>query len=175
MGTRRVATLLICLAFLAGIAVDKLWLAAQAPVFSNAILVKPGITVFGAKVLGGFFFGVLTPLLLALAVLAIVLFPWTHHAYPVARKERFRLIGRMIGFILLLPLWILAFGFVYRLFKTYLPAPIATTLESFGFQPSFYYWSADDAHQLLGPIDGSLACFLGLALGLAIVYYKLPR
>jgi hypothetical protein len=175
MGTRRVAALLVCLGFLAGIALDKLWLAEQVPAFSNAILVKPGITVFGAKVLGAFFFGVLTPLVLALAVLALVLFPWTHAAYPVARKERFRLIARMTGFILLMPPWIISAGFVYRLFRTYLPAPIATTLESFGLQPSFYYWTPDEAHQLLGPIDGSLACFLGLAVGLLIVYYKLPR
>jgi hypothetical protein len=175
MGTRRVAALLVCLGFLAGIALDKLWLAEQVPAFSNAILVKPGITMFGAKVLGAFFFGVLTPLLIALAVLALVLFPWTHAAYPVARKERFRLIARMTGFILLMPLWIVSAGFVYRLFRAYLPAPIATTLESFGLQPSFYYWTPDEAHQLLGPIDGSLACFLGLAAGLLIVYYKLPR
>jgi len=175
MGTRRIASLLVLAGFLAGIALDKLWLAARAPVFSNAILVRPGVTVFGAKVLGGFAFGVLTPLLVALLVLALVLFPWTHRAYPVARKERLRLIGRISGLILLMPLWILAAGFVYRLLRAYLPAPVATTLESFGFQPSFYYWTPDDAHQLLGPIDGSLACFVGLVAGLLIVYYKLPR
>jgi hypothetical protein len=175
MGTRRVAMLLICLGFLAGIAVDRLWLAEQAPAFSNALLVKPGITVFGAKVLGGFAFGILAPLLLALSVLAVVLFPWTHRAYPVARKERYRLIARMAGLILLVPVWMLAFAFIYRLSRSYLPAPVATALESFGLQPSFYYWAPDDAHQLLGPIDASLACFLGLAVGLLIVYYKLPR
>ncbi len=175
MGTRRVATLLVIAGFLAGIALDRLWLAAQVPVLSNAILVRPGLTVFGAKVLGGFAFGVLVPLLVALFVLALVLFPWTHAAYPVARKERFRLIGRVTVWILLLPVWILVFGFAYKLAKSYLPAPIATTLESFGFQPSFYYWAPDDAHQLLGPIDGSLACLVGLVVGLLLVYYKLPR
>ena len=175
MGTRRIATLLVLAAFLAGIALDRLWLAEQLPLFSNAILMRPGVTLFGAKVLGGFAFGVLTPLLVALVVLAIVLFPWTHAAYPVARKERFRLIGRVTLLILLMPVWILVFAFVYKLAKSYLPAPIATTLESFGFQPSFYYWTPDDAHQLLGPLDGSLACLLGLVVGLLIVYYKLPR
>ena len=175
MGTRRIATLLVLAAFLAGIALDRLWLAAQVPVFSNAILVRPGITVFGAKVLGGFAFGVLAPLLIALVVLAAVLFPWSHAAYPVARKERFRLIRRMTVLILLMPVWILVFAFVYKLAKSYLPAPIATTVESFGFQPSFYYWTPDDAHQLLGPLDGSLACLVGLVVGLLIVYYKLPR
>jgi hypothetical protein len=175
MGTRRIATLLVLAAFLAGIALDRLWLAEQLPLFSNAILMRPGVTLFGAKVLGGFAFGVLTPLLVALVVLAIVLFPWTHAAYPVARKERFRLIGRVTVLILLMPVWILVFAFVYKLAKSYLPAPIATTLESFGFQPSFYYWTPDDAHQLLGPLDGSLACLLGLVVGLLIVYYKLPR
>ena len=175
MGTRRIASLLVLAAFLAGIALDKLWLAAQLPLFSNAILVRPGVTVFGAKVLGGFAFGVLTPLLLALLVLVLVLFPWTHAAYPVARKERLRLVGRVTVLILLVPLWILAFGFLYRLVKPYLPTPVATTFESFGFQPSFYYWRPDDAHQLLGPIDGSLGCLLGLAVGLMLVYYKLPR
>lgn len=175
MGTRRIATLLVVAAFLAGIALDRLWLAAQVPVFSNAILVRPGVMVFGAKVLGGFAFGVLTPLLVALVVLAAVLFPWSHAAYPVARKERFRLIRRMTVLILLMPVWILVFAFVYKLAKSYLPAPIATTVESFGFQPSFYYWTPDDAHQLLGPLDGSLACLVGLVVGLLIVYYKLPR
>ena len=175
MGTRRIATLLVLAGFVAGIALDKLWLAAQVPLLSKAILVRPGVTVFGAKVLSGFSFGVLTPLLLALLVLALVLFPWTHASYPVARKERFRLIGRVTGYILLLPLWILAAGFLYRLLKSFLPVPVSTTLESFGFQPSFYYWTPDDAHQLLGPIDGSLACFLGLAVGVLLVYYKLPR
>lgn len=175
MGTRRIATLLVVAAFLAGIALDRLWLAAQVPVFSNAILVRPGVTVFGAKVLGGFAFGVLAPLLVALVVLAAVLFPWSHAAYPVARKERFRLIRRMTVLILLMPVWVLLFAFAYKLAKSYLPAPIATTLESFGFQPSFYYWTPDDAHQLLGPLDGSLACLVGLVVGLLIVYYKLPR
>ncbi|HEX6634183.1 MAG TPA: hypothetical protein VF038_09430 [Usitatibacter sp.] len=175
MGTRRIAILLVAAGFLAGIALDRLWLAAQAPAFSNAILVRPGITFFGAKVLGGFAFGVLVPLLLALLVLAFVLFPWTHAAYPVARKERYRLIARVSTLILLIPLWILAAGFIYRLVKPYLPLPVATTLESFGFQPSFYYGAADDAHQLLGPIDGSFACFVGLVVGLLLVYYKLPR
>jgi hypothetical protein len=175
MGTRRIATMLIVAAFLAGIALDKLWLAAQAPVFSNAILVRPGITVFGKKVLGAFTFGALTPLLLTLLVLALVLFPWTHAAYPVARKERFRLIGRITAFILLMPVWILAAAFIYRLAKPYLPSPVATVLESFGLQPSLYYWVPDDAHQLLEQIDGSVACFIGLAIGLLLVYYKLPR
>lgn len=175
MGTRRIATLLVCLGFLAGIALDKLWLAAQVPAFSNAILVKPGIVVFGAKVLAGFAFGVLTPLLVALLVLALVLFPWTHRAYPVARKERYRLIARMAALILLIPVWILAFGFAYRLLKAYLPTPVATTLESFGLQPSFYYGAPDEAHQLVGSIDGSFASLLGLAAGLLIVYFKLPR
>jgi hypothetical protein len=167
--------MLIAAGFLAGIALDKLWLAAQVPNFSNAILVRPGITLFGKKVLGGFTFGALTPLLLALLVLALVLFPWAHASYPVARKERFRLIGRIAGLVLLMPLWMLAAGFIYRLFKPYLPAPVAATLESFGLQPSFYYWVVDDAHQLLEQIDGSLACFVGLAVGLLLVYYKLPR
>ncbi|HXS51783.1 MAG TPA: hypothetical protein VN782_04570 [Usitatibacter sp.] len=175
MGTRRVATLLVLAGFVAGIALDRLWLEAHAPFLSNAILVRPGLTVFGAKVLGGFAFGVLTPLFLALLILAIVLFPWTHASYPVARKERFRLMGRLTILILLMPLWILAFGFVYKLAKSYLPSPVATTLESFGFQPSFYYRAPDEAHQLLGPLDGSLACFLGLVVGLLVVYYKLPR
>jgi hypothetical protein len=175
MGTRRVATLLVLAGFLAGIALDRLWLEAHAPIFSNAILLRPGVTMFGAKVLAGFAFGVLTPLLLALVVLAIALFPWTHASYPVARKERFRLMARMTLLILLLPAWVLAFGFAYKLAKSYLPAPVATTLESFGLQPSFYYWAPDDAHQLLGPLDGSLACFAGLVVGLLVVYYKLPR
>jgi hypothetical protein len=175
MGTRRIATLLVVAAFLAGIALDYWWLADQVPSFSHAILVRPGITLFGKKVLGGLTFGALTPLVLVLLVLALVLFPWTHASYPVARKERFRLIGRISWLILLIPLWMLAAGFVYRLVKPYLPSPVATTLESFGLQPSLYYWVADDAHQLLEPIDGSLACFLGLAVGLLIVYYKLPR
>jgi len=175
MGTRRIATLLVVAGFLVGIALDRLWLAPQVPLFSNAILMRPGVTVFGAKVLGGFAFGVLAPLLLSLVVLAIVLFPWTHAAYPVARKERLRLIGRVTAWILLMPVWILVFAFIYKLAKSYLPAPIATTLESFGFQPTFYYWTPDDAHQLLGPLDGSLACFVGLVVGLLVVYYKLPR
>lgn len=175
MGTRRIATMLVVAAFLAGIALDRLWLAAQAPAFSNAILVRPGVTMFGRKVLGGFTFGALTPLLLTLLVLALVLFPWTHAAYPVARKERFRLIGRISTFILLIPVWMLMAAFIYRLARPYLPALVATTLESFGLQPSFYYWVPDEAHQLLEQLDGSLACFLGLAVGLAIVYYKLPR
>ena len=103
MGTRRIATLLVCLGFLAGVALDKLWLAERVPLFSNAILVRPGITLLGAKVLAGFAFGVLTPLLVALLVLALALFPWTHAAYPVARRERFRLMGRISGLILLIP------------------------------------------------------------------------
>ena len=36
MGTRRIAILLVAAGFLAGIALDRLWLAAQAPAFSNA-------------------------------------------------------------------------------------------------------------------------------------------
>jgi hypothetical protein len=175
MGTRRVATLLVIAAFVAGIAIDYLWLADQVPAFSHAILVRPGVTLFGKKILGGFAFGLLVPLLLALLVLALVLFPWTHAAYPVARQERFRLIGRITWLIFLIPLWMLAAGFVYRLFRPYLPSPVSTTLESFGLQPSLYYRVADDAHQLIEPFDGSLACFLGLVLGLVLIYYKLPR
>ena len=175
MGTRRMATIIVVAAFVAGIVLDRLWLAAQVPYLSNAILVRPGVTVFGAKVLGGFAFGVLVPLVVALAVLAIVLFPWTHRAYPVARKQRFRLIGRITVLILLMPVWVLLFGFLYKLAKSYLPAPVATTLESFGFQPTLYYGVPDDAHALLGPIDGSLACLVGLFVGMLIVYYKLPR
>lgn len=175
MGTRNIATLLVCAGFLAGIALDKLWLAAQLPAFSNAILLRPDIKMLGEKVLDGFTFGVLTPLLIALLVLALVLFPWTHAAYPVARKERFRLIARISGLILLMPLWILSAGLVYRLIRPYLPAPLSAALESFGFQPTFFYWVPDAAHQLLGPIEGSLACFVGLAVGLLLVFYKLPR
>ena len=175
MGTRNIATLLVCAGFLAGIALDKLWLAAQLPAFSNAILVRPGITMLGEKVLDGFTFGVLTPLLIALLVLALVLFPWTLASYPVARKERFRLIARISGLILLVPLWILSAGFVYRLFRPYLPALLSNALESFGFQPTLYYWVPDDAHRLLGTFEGSLACFVGLLVGLLLVYYKLPR
>ncbi len=175
MGTRKVATLIVCAAFVAGIALDYFWLAAQVPAFSNAVVVRPGAVFLGAKVLSGFSFGVLVPLLLALIALALVLFPWSHATYPVARQERFRLIRRMALIMLLTPLWILSAGFVYRLVKGYLPAPAATVLESFGFQPTFYYWKADEAHQLLGPIDGSLACFLGLAVGLLLFYYNLPR
>ncbi|HXZ47789.1 MAG TPA: hypothetical protein VEG27_02160 [Usitatibacter sp.] len=175
MGTRRIATLLVCAGFLAGIALDRLWLAAALPAFSSALLAQPGLMLSGAKVLGGFTFGVLAPVLLALLVLALALFPWAHASYPVARRERFRLIGRMSGIILLVPLWIVAAGFVYRLVKPYLPPPASTILESFGFQPSLYYRVPDDAHRLLGPFDGSLACFAGLAVGLLLIYYKLPR
>ncbi len=175
MGTRNVATLLVCAGFLAGIALDRLWLAAQLPAFSNAILVRPGIRMLGEQVLDGFTFGVLTPLLVALLVLALALFPWSHTAYPVARKEQLRLIARICGLILLMPLWILSAGLVYRLFRPYLPASLSTALESFGLQPTIYYWVPDGAHQLLGPIEGSLACFGGLAVGLLLVFYKLPR
>ncbi|HSN20961.1 MAG TPA: hypothetical protein VLS49_09795 [Usitatibacter sp.] len=167
--------MLVAAAFLAGIALDRLWLAARVPGFSNAILVRPGVVFDGRKLLEGFAFGVLAPLVVALLVLAVVLFPWAHASYPVARTERFRLIGRISGLILLMPLWIVSAGFVYRLWKPYLPVPIATKLESFGLQPSVYYGAADDAHRLLAQLDGSVACFLGLALGLAIVYYRLPR
>jgi len=175
MGTRRIAAIILSAAFLAGIALDKLWLAGQIPNFSNAILVRPGITFFGRKLLGGFAFGVLTPLLLTLIVLALLLFPWTHARYPIARKERFRLIGRIAAWILLLPLWILAAGFIYQLFRPMLPSAVAVTLESFGFQPSFYYWVPDNAHQLIEQIDGSMACAIGLAVGLLVIYYKFPR
>ncbi len=175
MGTRRIASLLVLAAFLAGIALDKLWLAARAPGFSNAILVRPGLMFNDRRVLEGFSFGAPFPLLLALLVLALVLFPWAHASYPVARKERFRLIGRMAGLILLVPLWIVAAGLVYRLFRPYLSVPVSMALESFGMQPSVYYRTADDAHRLLGQLDGSLACFLGLAVGLLLVYYRLPR
>lgn len=175
MGTRRIAAIILSAAFLAGIALDKLWLAGQVPNFSNAILVRPGLTLFGKKVLGGFAFGVLTPLLLTLIVLALLLFPWKLARYPVARKERFRLIGRIGGLILLMPVWILAAGFIYRLVKPYLPSPVAVILESFGFQPSFYYWVPDEAHQLLEQIDGSIACLIGLAVGLLVIYYRIPR
>ncbi len=175
MGTRNIATLLVCAGFLAGIALDKLWLAAQLPAFSNVILVRPGIMMSGGKVLDGFTFGVLMPLLVALLVLALALFPWKLAAYPVARKERFRLIARISGLILLMPLWILSAGFVYRLLRPYLPEFLSAALESFGIQPTIYYWVPDDAHRLLATFQGSLACFVGLAVGLLLVYYKLPR
>ena len=61
MGTRRIAAIILLVAFAAGIALDKLWLAEQAPYFSNALLVRPGVTAFGSPVLGAFAFGVLTP------------------------------------------------------------------------------------------------------------------
>lgn len=175
MGTRRVASIILLAAFAAGIAVDRLWLAAQVPYFSNAILVRPGVTVFGKMVLGGFAFGVLAPLVLTLIVLALVLFPWTHARYPVARQERFRLMGRIAWLILLLPLWILSAGLVYQVVRPMLPPSVAVALESFGFRPSFYYSVPDAAHQLLEQIDGSVACAIGLAVGLLLVYYKFPR
>lgn len=175
MGTRRIATLLAVAAFLAGIALDRLWLAAQAPLFSNAILVQPGVVWSGAKLHDGFAFGVLTPLAIALLVLVGVLFPWAHAAYPVARTERFRSIARVIGLILLMPLWIVSAGMIYRLLKTWLPASVAAPLESYGFQPGVYYGVVDSAHRLVGPMIGSAACFIGLLVGLAIVYYKIPR
>lgn len=175
MGTRRIASLLVLAGFLAGIALDRYWLAARAPLFSDAIVVQPGLTWSGTKVLEGFAFGVLTPLAIALLVLAVVLFPWTHRAYRVARKERFRLIARVIGLVLLMPLWIIAAGMVYRLVKPWLPASVATPLESFGFQPEVYYGVSDSAHRLIGPMDGSVACLVGLVVGLAIVYYTIPR
>jgi hypothetical protein len=175
MGTRRIAMLLVLAAFVAGIALDRLWLAAQAPLFSHAILVRPGVVWSGAKLHEGFAFGLLTPLALSLVVLAIALFPWTHAAYPVARKERFRLIARVAGLILLIPLWIVSAGMVYGLLRPYLPASVASPLEAFGFRPGLYYGVADAAHQLIAPIDGSVACLLALLVGIAIVYYKIPR
>jgi len=93
-----------------------LWLAAQVPLFSNAILVQPGVTCGSSRR-----------------------------------------------------------GFVYRLFKAYLPANVSAPLESFGFQPGGYYGMADDAHRLVGPLDGSLAGFAGLIVGLPIVYFGIPR
>jgi len=175
MGTRMIAAPLVLAAFLAGIAIDRLWLAAQVPLFSNAILVRPGVTWLGTKVHAAFAFGVLVPLFLALFVLMVLLFPWTHAAYPVARKERLRLIGRVAGLILLMPLWIVSAGLVYRLLAAYLPASVSDPLESFGFQPGIYYAVADDAHRLIGPLDGSLACFAGLVVGMLIVYFRIPR
>jgi hypothetical protein len=175
MGTRRIAAIILLVAFAAGIALDKLWLAEQAPYFSNALLIRPGVTAFGSPVLGAFAFGVLTPLLLTLLVLVIVLFPWTHASYPVARKERFLLMRGVAIRMLLLPLWILGMAFIYMLAKPYLPGAVAVVLESFGFKPSLHYWAADGTHQLLGPFDGSVACTIGLAAGLLLVYYKFPR
>jgi|SRR5215831_5138446 len=175
MGTRRIAAIILLVAFAAGIALDKLWLAEQAPMFSNALLVRPGVTIFGSQVLGAFAFGVLTPLLLTLFALVLVLFPWGHAKYPVARQERFRLIGRIALRILLLPLWVLGAGFLYLLARPYLPAAVAVMLESFGFKPSLYYWVADDAHQLLARLDGSVAATIGLVVGLLFIYFKFPR
>lgn len=175
MGTRRIAAIVLIAVFLGGIALDKLWLAAQVPLFSNGILVRPGLVFQGHPVLPGFTFGLLTPLLLTLAALALLLFPWTHRRYPVARKERFILIRRIAGFIIIVPLWILSAGLVYQLIRPMLPPPVALTFESFGFQPAFFYGVADDAHRLIEQVDGSVACLLGLLVGLAIVYYKIPR
>jgi hypothetical protein len=175
MGTRRIAAIILLAAFAGGIALDKLWLAAQVPYFSNAVILRPGITAFGRQVLGGFSFGLPTPLILMLLALVLLLFPWTHARYPVARQERFRLIGRITIRILLLPLWVLALGFIYMMAKPYLPAAVAVALESFGFKPSLYYGVPDAAHQLLEQVDGSVACMIGLAIGLLLVYYKFPR
>jgi len=175
MGTRRIAAIILLAAFAGGIALDRLWLAEQAPYFSNAVLVRPGVTAFGRQVLGAFSFGALTPVLLTLLVMALLLFPWSHASYPVARQERFRLMGRIAIRILLVPLWVLAAGFAYMLAKPYLPAVVAVALESFGFKPTLYYGVPDDAHVLLERIDGSVACMIGLAVGLLLVYYKFPR
>jgi uncharacterized protein YneF (UPF0154 family) len=143
---------------------DRAVIAREIPFASNVLLVKPGVVLFGVPFLPDTTFGVLSLVVIPLAALAIFLLPLKSPRDGSAWRGAWNAWRRVAIAILLIPVFILVGGFLYSLVKEYLPDPVAALAEAFGFKPSFYIGSQDTL--LVGPLDGSVACLIGLVGGI---------
>lgn len=152
---------------------DRLLIVTQLPIVSKALLVKPGMVLFGVPFFEKTIFGVVPlialPLITAWFLLLPVTTPGDRRAWTAAWVS-WRWAATAV---LLTPVLMLVGGFVYKLIKDWLPKLLATVVESFGFKPTFYVWSEDTP--LVGPLDGSLACLIGLVSGVWLLHRWLRK
>ncbi len=127
---------------------------------SKALLVKPGLVLFSVPFLEKTTFGVVPLIVLPLITAGIMLFPAATLGNRRAWLDAWAKWRRAAIAVLFAPVFMLVGGFLYKIAKDWLPKLLATVVESFGFKPTFYIGSKETP--LVGPLDGSLACLIGL-------------
>jgi hypothetical protein len=109
--------------------------------------------------------------LFSISLLTFILFiPFKEIKSKEKWKNNLLLFSKTIFYILLLPVLMLIGGFLYKLLKDSLPDFVCTIFESFGLAPKIFF----GAHEFT-KLNGSLASFVGLLLGLYYIYRKIDK
>ncbi len=139
---------------------------------SKTVMCRPILVVFAQDFKLPWKFGYLTVSICFLGFAAMVLLPYTDALSLDLLRRYLRTLRNFILAYLGLPVLMMMGGFAWKLLKKYLPGWLDTIATAFGVKLSFFVGTADKE---ITTFDGSIASFLGLALGIYILARILRR
>ena len=114
--------------------------------------------------------GAITSLFSIFLLTLIMFVPYKEIKSKEKWKSNLLLFKKIIIYILLLPVLMLVGGFLYQIINDLLPDFICKIIESFGVAPEIFF-----GEHSFTKLNGSLASFVGLLLGLYFIYRKVEK